>query len=411
MNRRYLAISQYLSFFLIIIFVLLFGLITNNYAKNVRGVTDTTIKLGVIGDLTGPAASVWKPIAEGVRMYYRYINDQGGIHDRKIKYFLEDDRYSIPMALAAFKKLVFRDEVLSLTPGASGAGHTHALIPLCEKHKIPLSAATNNKDFFQPVRKYIFTTLPFYSDQIELILDYLMIDRKIKRPRIALAYPDSAAGKDVRDSTKEEMKARGIKIIDEVIIPMMGGDCTSQVLTLKRKNPKFIIMYGVIGNTVSLLRDGMKLGFSPTIFVTQYGCVDDTVKIAGNAAKNMMGANGFGSWHDQSTAMIKLRKITLGYTPGSGSRNRNYMQGWLMAMIAVEGIRNAGKNLNASSLIKGLEMIKGYDTQGICGIVNYGPEDHKAVDYHRIYKADVVKKIVVPITGWRQAPKAKVASR
>ena len=171
-------------------------------------------------------------------MYYRHINDQGGIHGRKIKYFLEDDRYSIPMALAAFKKLVFRDEVLSLTPGASGAGHTHALIPLCEKHKIPLSAATNNKDFFQPVRKYIFTTLPFYSDQIELILDYLMIDRKIKRPRIALAYPDSAAGKDVRDSTKEEMKARGIKIIDEVIIPMMGGDCTSQVLTLKRKKPK-----------------------------------------------------------------------------------------------------------------------------------------------------------------------------
>ena len=402
MENRFLARGCHISLLILIIIISLFYIATSVHAKEVRGVTDTIIKLGVIGDLTGPAANTWKPIAEGVKTYYRYINDQGGIHGRKIKYFLEDDRYSIPMAMAAFKKLVFRDKVLSLTPGASGAGHTHAIIPLCEKHKVPLSSATNNKDFFQPVRRYIFTTLPFYSDQIKLMFEYLLQDLKIENPRIALAYPDSAAGKDVRDSVREEAKANNIKLISEAILPMMGGDCSSQVLNLKRTKPDYIIIYGHVAGAVSFLRDAKKLGLSAICFITQYGCVEDTVKIAGDAARNMMGANGFGSWHDDSPGMNKIRKVTLTYHPGSGSRNRNFMQGWFMAMMAVEALKNAGRNLNDETLIDGYEKIRGFDTQGICGIVDFGPDDHKAIDYHRIYKADVSKNRITPVTEWRR---------
>ena len=388
--------------FLIIVPVFLFLAVVSGYAGEVRGVTDNTIKLGGMGDLTGPVADVWKPVAEGVRTYYRYINDQGGIHGRKIEYILEDDRYSIPMALAAFKKLVFMDKVLSLTPGASGAGHTHALIPLCEKHKVPLSAATNNKDFFLPVRRYIFTTLPFYSDQVKLIFDYLLNDMKIKSPKIALAYPDAASGKDTRDSARDEAKARGIKLLAEVVIPIMAGDCSSQILNLKRVAPDYVIVHGYVASMAAFLRDAKKFGFSPTSFTTQYGCVEDAVKLAGDAARNMMGVNGFGLWHDDSPAMNKLRKVTLTYHPGSGGRDTNYVQGWFMAMMTVEALKNAGRDLNEETMVNGYEKIRGFDTQGICGIVDYGPNDHKAIDYHRVFKADVKTKQLVPVTGWRK---------
>ncbi|MDY7034097.1 MAG: ABC transporter substrate-binding protein [Thermodesulfobacteriota bacterium] len=402
MKNRFFDRGCHISLFILIIIISLFYIITSVHAKEVRGVTDTTVKLGVIGDLTGPAADTWRPLADAIKIYYKYINDQGGIHGRKINYVLEDDRYSIPMAMAAFKKLVFRDKILSLTPGASGAGHTHVLIPLCEKHKVPLSAATNNKDFFQPVRKYVFTTLPFYSDQIKLMFEYLLTDLKIENPRISLAYPDTAAGKDVRDSVQEEARASNIKLLSEVILPLMGGDCSSQVLNLKRAKPDYIIIYGHVAGAVSFLRDAKKLSLSAVSFITQYGCVEDTVKIAGDAAGNMMGANGFGSWHDNSPGMNKIRKVTLKYYPGSGSRNRNFMQGWFIAMTAVEALKNAGRNLNDETLIDGYEKIRGFDTQGICGFIDFGPKDHKAIDYHRIYKADVENKKLIPITEWRK---------
>lgn len=403
MMERCLSGAYHFLSFLIIVPVFLFLAVVYGYGGEVRGVTDNTIKLGVVGDLTGPVADIWVPCAEGIKTYFRYINDQGGIHGRKIEHILEDDRLSIPLALAAFKKLVFRDKVLTLM-AASGAGHTHAIIPLCEKDNIPLMAVTNNKDFFQPVRRYVFTPLPFYSDQVKLIFDYLLSDMKIKSQslRIASAYPDIAAGKDTRDSVREEAKASGIKLLTEVVIPVGAGDCSSQILNLKRVSPDYVIVHGYIGNMASFLRDAKKLGFPSISFTVQYGCVDPTVRLAGDAARNMMGVNAFGLWHEDSPGMNKLRKVTLTYHPGSGSRDTNYVQGWFAAMLIVEALKNAGRDLNGETLVGGYEKIRGFDTQGICGIVDYGPNDHKPIDYHRIYKADVKTKQIVPVTGWRK---------
>ena len=98
------------------------------------------------------------------------VNYGGGIHGRKIEYVLEDDRYSIPLALSSFKKLVFKDKVFVLQ-GASGVGHTAAIIPLVEREKIPLIAPTGERKFFIPARKYLFSTIPWYEDQAKLAVE------------------------------------------------------------------------------------------------------------------------------------------------------------------------------------------------------------------------------------------------
>ena len=52
---------------------------------DVIGVTDATIKIGGIFCLTGPAVATIRPWADAHRNYARHINDQGGIHGRKIR--------------------------------------------------------------------------------------------------------------------------------------------------------------------------------------------------------------------------------------------------------------------------------------------------------------------------------------
>ncbi|MDY7032421.1 MAG: ABC transporter substrate-binding protein, partial [Thermodesulfobacteriota bacterium] len=100
-----------------------------SHAKEVRGVTDKTIRLGVILDHTGPAANVTLPIAQGIKTWARYVNEQGGIHGRKLEVLAEDDRYSIPAAISAYKKLVFKDRIFALC----GPGSASFLPPLWRK--------------------------------------------------------------------------------------------------------------------------------------------------------------------------------------------------------------------------------------------------------------------------------------
>src|SRR5512136_3295596 len=61
-------------------------------AQKVRGVTDTEILIGQTGPQTGPAAA-WGSVARGSGLFFKGLNDEGGINGRKVKYFLRDDSY------------------------------------------------------------------------------------------------------------------------------------------------------------------------------------------------------------------------------------------------------------------------------------------------------------------------------
>ena len=78
------------------------------------------------------------------------------------------------------------------------------------------------------------------------------------------------------------------------------------------------------------------------------------------------------------------------------------MQGWFVALLVHLALKNAGEDLDRETMVNGFEKIRDYDTQGICGVIEFTPADHKAIDEHRIYKADLQKYVLVPITGWRR---------
>ena len=89
---------------LILIFIaLLFGIFlgASNSSAADPGVTDDQVLVGAILDQTGRMAFLGKEIHHGAKLYFRYINEKGGVHGRKIKLLLEDDMGQAPRTLAA----------------------------------------------------------------------------------------------------------------------------------------------------------------------------------------------------------------------------------------------------------------------------------------------------------------------
>ncbi|MDY7034482.1 MAG: ABC transporter substrate-binding protein [Thermodesulfobacteriota bacterium] len=392
------------KFYVLAIFFLLFSISVNAgtlYGEEVTGVTDNSVKIGLMGALTGIGADSWIPLADGARAFFKMVNDGGGVHGRKIKYILEDDRYTIPLALSCFKKLVYKDRIFALQ-AASGVGHTAALIPLVEKEKIPLIAATGEKKFFMPTRKYIFSLIPWYEDQAKLIVEYIFSDLRLKRPAFVLLYPDTASGKDTREAVRRLVKEYPVKKYKEIAFSISALDYTSEALVLKRFKPDFIFVHGYVSDTASIVKAANMLKVAAPIMVSQYACVDEVLKIAGKAAKSLLGINCFGTWADDSPGAEELRKASLAYDPNVNRRSPNFFQGWFLGMIFREGLKNAGRDVNRETFLEGLEAIKDFDTEGICGVITFGPDDHKSIDSHRFYKTDTEKKRFVAIGGWRK---------
>ena len=88
------------------------------------GVTDTEIHLGQWGPQTGPAAA-WGNVARGTGDYFKWINDNGGIHGRKIVYHMFDDGYNPAKTKAGVKN--FR-KVLGCLPGPAVWEHLQGLL-------------------------------------------------------------------------------------------------------------------------------------------------------------------------------------------------------------------------------------------------------------------------------------------
>ncbi|MDY6969490.1 MAG: ABC transporter substrate-binding protein, partial [Spirochaetota bacterium] len=264
MRRNIINIS-----FILFLFTFIFFLADSNrnylFSAEVRGVTNNTIKLGVIADMTGPASDIWLPVTDGIKTHFMSVNDNGGINGRKVKIIIEDDRFSIPLALSAFKKLLFRDKVLTIC-GTSGQGHTYAVIPKMEQARMPLFAVIADHKYVIPARKYIFGVLPYYDDQIKITFEYIHNDLKAKKPKISFLYMDSGSSKPLIPLVRRLAKKYRVKL-SEIIIPISGIDMTSEVLRLKKEDPDYVIMNAYIGNSSAILRTAKKFNFRKPFFV------------------------------------------------------------------------------------------------------------------------------------------------
>ena len=385
----------------IVVSVLILLTSTYGFSKPVRGVTDSEIKIGSIYDQTGPASPVGAPIASAFKNYFRWVNERGGINGRKVKLIVEDDRYSVPGAIAAYKKLLLKDEVLAILGPAS----SHSILALTSnilKSKIPCVIPPSADRVVIPPKYYMFASGPTYEDQIQLAYQYLTRGLKMKNPRIAFVYNDTEHGKLGRRAAEKYKERYGIDIVSIEIVNPGELDAVPQALSIKRKKPDYVLLHLLIDNSIVMMKSAKKMGLSVPFIGTQYTCTEDTIKVARKAAAKYKGIAIYSSWYDKGPAMEDLRKVTLKYHPGTEKpyRPKAYTQGWGDATILAEGMRRAGRDLDGEAIVKALETFDEFDMKGLCGPVSFGPDNHKGSRYIRIYKANVEEGLLTPISDW-----------
>ena len=378
---------------------------TSGYPEPVRGVTDTTIKVGGILDQTGPVAGdITVPVTKAFRNYIRFVNDNGGIFGRKIKVIIEDDRYSIPVGVAAFRKLVYKDEIFALF-GPASTGEAKALFGQIQKLKIPNLTGAPDEAQVKPLKRYIFMPFNVYHDHLGVIFDYIINDLKQKGLKVTFVYFDAESGKITLASARKWAKHFNFNL-DTEVINMGALDAASQVMSIKRKKPTHIVIHHGAPGTIALLRDMKKFNLNIPVYGTLITCIEDTVRMAGNSSKNYIGAQIVSSWHEDLPGVNKMRKVTLKYHPGTETANRTkmYTLGWLVASILHEGIKRAGRDLNSERLVEAWESLRDMDTGGVAGPVSFSPTNHQGIHYTKLFRADPKSKALVPITDWRKSP-------
>ena len=154
-----------------------------------QGFDDKEIRIGQWGPQTGPAAP-WGSVARGSGLLFNVVNEQGGIHGRKIKYFIRDDQYNPAQTKAVVKELVEREGVFAFVGGVGGACGLAVMDYLQEKKVIWVGPSAAITQFVFPAKPYVFAVYPLYEDEGSILTKFVV--EKLKAKKIGFFYQNDA---------------------------------------------------------------------------------------------------------------------------------------------------------------------------------------------------------------------------
>ncbi len=383
------------------VFALVLGAcLTPVVAGEVPGVTDDEVKIGGPMLITGPIAVLGTAAADGLAVYWKWLNDQGGVNGRKVVCLLEDDGYNPTRSVAAARKLMDRDKVFAFLT-TSGTPQTLQLMPLLEKDHVP--ALSGIVPSFPGIMKELPTMFTFgmpYGDQIILGIDYFMKDAK-KKPTLGIVYQDDAYGKEVKRGMSLAAKKYGLKVVGEETYKRGAVDFSTQALNLKRANPDLIVMGTVVRETTAFMNETAKLGWKPTCLANSAICDEKMFELLGDKITKLYTVNYIARAWEDVPGMEQLRKVFKKYRPDIKDLQHYHVLGYLNSLIFAEALKRAGKGLTRDGWIKAMESIRDFNTEGLTGVISFGPKMHSSKCMGRVFEADLKKGRWVPITDYQ----------
>ena len=330
-------------------------------ADETTGLTDTTIKVGVMGPFTGNASSYSKTQI-GLMAYFKHINDQGGINGRKFDIVQEDTACAPAKGIAAAKKLIHQDEVFYLH-GNSCSGVAMAVKPTVAPTGIPwIIAHAVNPKISMPVneKKSIFHGVPAGPAYGSTMGKFVMSKPGVKR--IAMVTHTNDWAKAYCDPAIEVIKAAGGEIIEELALERGQTDATAQVLKLKQAKPDFILGCLYEAETVIFLRDAKKYGVRIPVMGTAGTDLENTLERLGDpdAVKDYYVLHAFVDKVD-GPKMKKWNDIILKYYPNETITGFSAVS-MASGVAAVKALEAAGPDLTRSKFIAALDNIQGLET-------------------------------------------------
>jgi branched-chain amino acid transport system substrate-binding protein len=246
-----------------------------------QGVSRNEILLGSVLDLSGPLAGYGKDLRNGMMLRLNEVNEQGGVHGRKLRLQVEDNGYDPKRGVLAAQKLVNQERIFTMV-GMLGAATVNAAMGTLQQKGVmnffPMALA---RDMYEPVDKLKFAFVSSYIEQMANAVPRLYLEKKASRP--CTLYQDDDYGQEVMRGAEIGLKTLNVEFAERTTYKRGATDFSSQVARLKAAQCDFVVLGTVIRETVGAIAEARKLGYAPT-FLTSVGAYTDLIPRLGGKA-------------------------------------------------------------------------------------------------------------------------------
>lgn len=341
--------------------------------------------VGAVTPLTGKLAVYGEGFQKAMNLALDEVNAEGGINGMPMKIVFEDNNSTSKGSVSAIQKLITIDK-LPVIFGPAASSNFLAVCPIAQQNKTILIGAESAAADITKCGSYVFRVFP--SDLLQGI-GVAELAKSLGYKEVVLTYINNDWGVGLADVFKENFKKEGGKILDEFAHEEGKTDYRSEILRIKRINPKAIVNLTYIKEGATLLRQAYEANMSTQWLMGSASKSPKLVELAGGAAEGVIGTYPTFSQETPEYKHYKDawdKKYPGGKTPIFGEYNYDMVKLTAKALkaaksMSADDIREA--LIAESQGFVGVTGDKSFDANGDCG-ATYGRwtvKDGKIGDY------------------------------
>lgn len=201
-----------------------------------------TIKIGVSLPKTGIIKTWGESVDKGVNSYFKYVNENNLLENKKIELLMYDDKYEPELTIENVNKLIFSDRVYALF-GFVGTPTVKNILPIIHDEDIPFFGAFTGASFLRDTKDKNFINFrSSYKQEIEKIIEYLHKQKKLNR--IAVFYQNDDYGEEGYISLLQALEKRKLPLVAEGSYKRNTLSINHAFNEIKDAQPQAIIMVG-----------------------------------------------------------------------------------------------------------------------------------------------------------------------
>lgn len=229
-------------------------------AGPVPGLTDDTITLGVLTDISGPIALNGKQFLAGTRLYADKLNASGGVCGRKVVLKVADHQYDVQKAVTEYNSI--KDKVFGLVTSL-GDSQTAALLTDFQQDDMVAAAITYGRPAIEGEAR-VFIPGPPYVVAAANGTSWAIEEAGLEAgDTIAIIALGGDLGDEVVEGTSLAAEDAGIKTVATLVAPT-DSDFTAAVQKAQDANAKLVMVGVPPTQLATVLSTSKARGFNPT---------------------------------------------------------------------------------------------------------------------------------------------------
>jgi len=356
-------------------------------AADTPGVTADEIRIGNTMPYSGPA-SAYGVIGRAEQVFFRVVNEKGGIAGRRINFISYDDGYSPPKTVEQVRRLVEQDRVAFLF-NTLGTATNSAILRYVNARKVPHLFVATGADKWGDYKEHPWTIgyQPSYRTEAQIYAKHL--DAEKPGARLALLYQNDDFGKDyvagVRDVLGDDFEKRVVLASYEVTDPTVD----SQLVSLQGSGAEALLTAATPKFAAMSIRKVHDIGWRPALhFLSNVSIsIGSVMQPAGPEKAEGIITSGYNkvandpAWSDDA-GMQEWRAWMAKHIPGGDVEDSSYVTAYNVCTLLMRVLHQCGSDFSRENVMRQATHLNDVALPMVLPgiLVNTSPTDYRPVE-------------------------------